>query len=407
MTFNYSDQMGFSELLEIHHQWGQSLTRPLEVVFKNRMVTDRRIHLGFVSGDFRWHSVAFFLIGLIHHLDRNDFEITCFSDNRSDDEMTGILREFSDGWVDCQNYSDETLWKTIIRSRVDVLVDLSGHTSYNRMGVFGRRAAPLQLSWLGYPTPTGNPQIDFWMIDEKVNPFDVGEQDAGFRPVILPGGMHAYQPPLNAIEMPTDRFPPDGETICLGCFNHRAKISESSIRMWAEVMRNFPTARLLLKSRSFADRNVIKELKHAFSRHGVESERIEYLERTTTTREHLECYRSVDIALDTYPYNGTTTTCESLWMGVPVISMRGESPASRVGSSLLSQLGRSDWIAEDPDSYVERVSELIGNEQERKLFRVTSRAQMYQSGLTNTRVFASNWSHVVRELWAKRVNSEI
>ncbi len=414
LTLNYSDTVGMETLIQSHRQWASRFPVPSDVPWRNRRTGDRRFHLGFVSGDLRWHSVAFFLLSLMRHLDRATFEVTCFSDNLSDDDMTGILRGFADAWVPCRDLDDISLMQSIRRSRVDILIDLSGHTAYNRMGVFAMRAAPIQVSWLGYPTPSGNPCIDYWLTDPGICSIGAASSVAsgwmGSRPIHLLPSVHAYHPALPAEEMPPTRWveseTTERETIWLGCFNHRAKVSTETLYMWAKILQRFPQTKLLLKSRSYADAGVCDSIRQSLVSRGIESGRVVFLPRTASTREHLHCYRRIDLALDTFPYNGTTTTCESLWMGVPVVTRKGESHASSVSSSLLHQLGKQAWIAHSREAYVTAAGNLIEDAEQRREFRENSRDLMFRCGLTDGNRFAACWSEAMLKLWRDWIRRE-
>jgi len=402
MTLNYSDALSPMDVQTAHADWGKRFRDVSAPFFKHSKNAGRRLHIGFVSPDLRWHSVAFFFLALLKHLDSDQLEVTCFSDNQKDDDMTAVLKNFSNAWVHCSDFSDQQLLKTIRRSRVDVLVDLAGHTAYNRMNVFGHRAAPVQVSWLGYPTPTGNAQIDYWMTDEGIHPDSHAELAGGVIPVHLPCGAHAYLAPMDAVDMPNDRLPSetgDADSVWLGCFNHRAKLSEETLKMWVSIMQSALHSKLLLKTRSFADERVVQDIRSYFGKSGIDPARLVFMGRTESTREHLQCYRRIDLALDTYPYNGTTTTCESLWMGVPVVSRIGETHASRVSGSLLKQLGKAHWVSDSAAGYVASALSLIADPTGRKQFRKDARSLMHAAGLTDGQRFAKDWTDSVRRMW--------
>lgn len=404
MTQCYRDPGEGGTVWQLHEEWGRSLPAATEPVWRHRWDADRRLHVGLVSGDFRWHSVAFFLLALLRHVDPQDCEITCFSNHPERDEMTDILHSQVQAWVDIHAASDAQVLQRIRRSRVDVLVDLSGHSAYNRMVVFAQRAAPVQLSWLGYPVPTGNPGIDFWITDPVICPLDNPCPWQGSRPLRLAPGCHAYHAPLSEAEMPLLGPAEAARPVTLGCFNHRAKLSPETLRMWAEILRAAPQARLRLKSRCYAEVGSREQLWQQMERLGVARERIDLESRTPSTREHLDAYRQVDIALDTYPYAGTTTTFESLWMGVPVVTRCGSEPVSRVGASILGQLGRSEWVSADRQGYVNAVLRLIAEPAQRRQFRQDAREHLRSSGLTDGERFARSWQAGIRQVWIERVD---
>lgn len=399
MTQCYREPGEGRTLWQLHQEWGRSLPPATEPAWRQQRDPHRRLHVGLVSGDLRWHSVAFFLLALLRHLDPHDCEITCFSNHPDRDEMTDILRSQVSAWVDIHAASNPDVLQRIRRSRVDVLVDLSGHSAYNRMAVFAQRAAPVQISWLGYPVPTGNPAIDFWITDSVICPPSDPCPWQGSRPLRLAPGCHAYHAPLPETAMPLERLSDAARPVTLGSFNHRAKLSPETLRMWAEILKAAPQARLLLKSRCYTEVENREQLWQQMEQLGVVRERIDLWSRTPSTREHLDAYRQIDIALDTYPYAGTTTTFESLWMGVPVVTRFGSEPASRVGASILRQLGCSDWVSKDRQAYVEAVLRWIAEDGQRTRFRMEARERLRSSGLTDGERFARSWQASIRNAW--------
>lgn len=399
MTLNYDPEVDSETILQAHLKWGKQLSLPDPVSFKNERTPGKRIHIGFVSGDFRWHSVAFFLFGLLKEFNSDQVEVTCFSENRSSDEMTALIRAHSDGWVDTSGMSDDQFLKTTRRSRLDVLIDLSGHTAYNRMEALARRCAPLQVSWLGYPTITGNPCIDYWMTDSAILG-DSSDQLGQVSALVMKEGIHSYFPPVQEYDLPiTDHKKKPAGKVVLGCFNHRAKISAICLKNWAQILKCEPNTELLLKNRSFNDPQEVANLRYEMEKLGVNGLRITTLRRTPTCMEHLRTYEKIDIALDTFPYNGTTTTCEAIWMGIPVVTCVGDTHASRVGASLLTQLGAPEWIAEDMDGYCRIVGELVRDNDLRVNFSKTARARMRTSGLSDCAKFARAFEEQVRSIW--------
>ena len=399
MTLNYSDQIAPETLLKEHQDWGKLLPIPDQPKFRNTFDPKKRIHLGFVSADFRWHSVAFFLFGLLRELDREQFEITCINESRNPDEMTDMIRSEVSGWVDTIDLEDELFIKTVRRCRLDILIDLSGHTAYNRMSAIARRCAPLQIGWLGYPTITGNPGIDHWMTDPIILG-DTAEILGHEQPLLMPEGMHCYYPPVAAGEMPLSSGREGvSDKVMLGCFNHRAKLTQTTLDLFADVLLTEPDTELLLKGRSFNDPTEVEVIQTFFEERGIAPERLHMLARTDTTLGHLKAYYRIDIALDTFPYNGTTTTCEALWMGVPVVTLQGSTHASRDGASLLTRLGFEPWVARDRDGYLGAVRQLVRDAESRRLFRETIRDRMFHCGLTDQARFAGNFGKCLRRQW--------
>ena len=401
MTLNYSEHFDRESIKVEHEKVFLEKISPGKIEFKNSLNADKKIHIGFVSGDLRWHSVAFFLLGLLRHLPKSEFEVTCFSDSPDPDNMSHILKQNVEGWVDSSTMSDEKLIQTLRRSRVDVLFDLAGHTARNRAMCFYQRCAPVQVSWLGYPTRTGNPSIDYWMTDSIICSNE--DKQYGFeKPLRLDVGAHVYFPPVSGEDVSTERVQKSSknETV-LGCFNHRAKITKAQLITWADILKELPGSSLILKTRSFADSLECERVLDVFKKQGVSEEKIHLFGRTETTIQHLEYYQRIDIALDTFPYNGTTTTCESIWMGVPVVTQIGTTHASRVGASILGQLGLQENVTNDPAEYHDRVIRLSQEKDFLESFRTHSRSLMWEKGLIDHQRFSKAFAHQIRQVWAE------
>jgi protein O-GlcNAc transferase len=339
----------------------------------------RRIRIGFVSADLRRHSVSYFLEPVIERLDRVRFQVICYATGSIADEVTARLRAHADGWVECYSESDEALAARIRHDGIDVLIDLTGHAAGGRPAVFARRAAPAQIVFLGYPTATGLLNMDFRISDRFVDPPE--ETPArGEPPLRMQHSYFCYRPPLDApaiADLPWLRR----NAPTFGCFNTLAKISQQTLSTWAAVLRAVPKARLILKAQGLAGPEARSRLLARCATAGLEQERVEILEWCTESRSHLECYARVDVALDTFPYNGATTTCEALWMGVPVVSLSGNTHVSRMGRSILAAAGRSGWAVTDAASFVSTCESLTSDQQRLANERASMRATLTASPL--------------------------
>ncbi len=389
---NYREDVSVAALMHEHNAFGERFpNQQTHPTWKNMRDKDRRLSVGFVSGDLRSHSVAFFLTGLWCNLDRGAYEIIVFSENTQDDEMTEVLRSYSDAWVKTAGMPSETFTKMVRRSRIDVLIDLSGHTAYNRLPEFAQNLAPVQISWLGYPTSVGLGRGHYFMA-----PKGIGIDHAGDQLLTVEAGIHAYESPLQSI---TEKTGFSGESFRFGCFNNRSKVSPGVIRVWAEILSLMPQATLFLKSRAYQDGGVCEAIIAEFDKYSIQSTRIHFLPRTQSISEHLSLMQSMDVMLDTFPYNGTTTTFEALSVGVPVITMEQETPASRVGAAILRQLRKRDWIAHSGKDYVRKVVDLANDVKQRRAFAGNAGKQMFETGLTDSRLFAQRWTHAIRGAW--------
>jgi predicted O-linked N-acetylglucosamine transferase (SPINDLY family) len=365
---------------------------------KSTWEPDRRLKIGYVSPDFREHSVSYFFRPVLEFCNRNSFEIFCYSDAKRPDTITAQIKALSDHWRDTTWLSDAALAHSIKQDGIDILVDLAGHTSGNRLSVFARKPAPVQVTWLGYPGTTGIPVVDFRLTDDICDPPGESDHYHSEKLIRLPDGFLCYRPPENA---PSISGLPVRETdrVVFGSFNNLPKVNEQVIALWSKILRHIPGSCLKLKSKQLADERTRRRIGESFSGQGIPSQRIILLPPTPSTAEHLALYHQVDIGLDPFPYNGTTTTCEALWMGVPVISLRGDRHSSRVGASILSRVGLGELIAESEQQYVQIGMELARNPERLEKLRAEMRSRMCNTELCNGELFARNIEHTYQKIW--------
>ena len=337
------------------------------------------MRIGYVSGDFKRHSVANFLLPVFTHHDRRVFEIHCYSNNVSDDDVTGRLMGAVDHWRRISGLDDEVAAKMIAEDGIDILVDLSGHTAHNRLSLFARQPAPVQVTWLGYPGTTGVAAIGYRLVDSITDP--PGDSDSYYceKLIRLDPGFLSYAP-LDPAPEPVLR--PNGNgRIRFGSFNNPAKLSPATLDLWGRLMNEVEGSVLVLKGRPFADPQVRRMLLKRFLERGIPEERIVLLEHIAAPDQHMGAYGEIDIALDPFPYNGTTTTCEAMWMGVPVVTLLGNRHSSRVGASLLTQVELTDLIAADEAEFIRIAADLAADAERRAILRQTLRGRMKASPL--------------------------
>lgn len=358
----------------------------------------RRIRIGYISPDYRKHSVSYFFEPLLRNHNRNKFEIFCYSDVAFPDETTRKLEAYGDGWRNIYGKSDDDVCDIILNDRVHILVDLAGHTGKNRLSVFIRKPAPIQISWLGYPNTTGLSTMDFCISDEIAEPEGDNDRFYSERILRLKTGFLCYAPPSDA-PLLTERPNKINGYITFGSFNNITKISPREVEVWSQILNKVEDSVLVLKSLYFVDSSIRNRLLDIFSYYGIGNERIRLLQAEISSKNHLMKYSQIDVALDTFPYNGTTTTCEALWMGVPVITLRGERHAGRVGASILHRLGLDDLIAESVENYIS-IAEMLSND--RKYYNRICRdlrGRMLKSQLCDSYKFASSIENVFIRLW--------
>jgi len=318
------------------------------------------LRIGYLSGDFRTHAVAFFLEPILAHHDPKRCKVYCYSNVNVPDKTTHRIKSLAAEWRDIYGLNASKVAELIETDQIDILVDLSGHTSGNRLDVCALKPAQVQVSWVGYPHSSGLSQIDFYLSDAWCDP--PGMTDHLYRERVwrLPRIFCCYLPPMEFPAVSQAPFLTQG-FITFGCFNNFAKVNDALIALWSAILEKVTGSRLCLKGVPFGDGLMRDKLLARFAAHGICPERIILAPYAATPQEHLAQYSRIDIALDTYPYHGTTTTCEALWMGVPVITLAGRSHLSRVGVSLLTCVGAPELIADSPEDYAEKAAILAQN----------------------------------------------
>jgi len=346
-----------------------------------------RFRIGYVSPDFRAHSVAYFFEPLLREHDRSRFEIFCYAELSAPDAVSDRLARMADHWVPTFGVTDGDLAARIRADRIDILVDLAGHSAHNRLGAFTLRPAPVQATWLGYPNTTGLTSIDYRLVDAITDPFPEADALASERLVRLEGGFHCYQPPSDA--------PPVDPPPCLargyvtfGSYNNIAKLSDATLTAWSALLRRVPDSRLVIKSRFFGEGSSRERFMMRLRAAGLDVARVELREGIPQVADHLASYGEIDISLDSFPYNGTTTLCESLWMGVPAVTLRGDRHLARVGASLLTHIGLPELVAETPEHYVAIAAALAADLPALRGMRADLRPRMASSSLGDAPGFA-------------------
>ncbi|TVR49672.1 MAG: glycosyltransferase [Puniceicoccaceae bacterium] len=378
----YQTDLTPQAIFEAHRHWGAVVAdaAPRWRRQARSPRSGRRLRIGYLSPDFCAHPVAAFAEALLAGHDRDHFEIHAYADVLRPDETTGRLCGCVEHWHEVAEWSDEQLAERIERDGIDLLIDLAGHTARNRLQVLAARPAPVTLTALGYPATTGVPGIDYRLTDAEADP--EGEADARHteRLLRLPRTAWCWRPPGQS-PLPAPAPCEKNGYITFGSFNNLAKMNAALLETWAEFLRTVPDSRLLLKARPLLDEGVRRRFESFFTARGIASERLRLVGPDAGVEAHLARYHEVDIALDTFPYHGTTTTCEALWMGVPVVTRAGEDHRSRVGVSLLKAVGRPEWIADDAATWVRRVAEMAGDSSALSAVRAGLREDLRRSPL--------------------------
>ena len=397
MTLNYTEEDP-DALIAAHRRFGTLMPPPRPLRLAPHQA-GRPLRVGYLSGDFRRHSVSFFVSPLLEHHDRRRFEVFCYYNHHVQDPVTVRLQALGHPWRACSELTDGELLQQIEADRIDLLVDLSGHTQASRLSVMARRAAPVQLTYLGYPTLTGVPAIDFRISDRVIDPDD-GARDGPEAVLHCAASMFCFRPEAAPEVRPVSPLEAGGVTF--GSFNNAAKLSDRTLALWSAVLRAVPRSRLMLKSVSLGDTVNQHDIRAFMHARGIAPERLVFDPWRGGLTEHLSCYGDVDIALDTYPYNGATTSCEALWMGVPLVSRRGKTHASRMGASLLHAVGRGDWVADDDAGFVAIAAALAADAGGRSAWRRGARETLRRSPLMDHAGFTRGFESLLDAAWRRR-----
>ncbi len=365
---------------------------------------DRPLRIGYVSGDFRSHSVAFFIEPILQQHKRDRFSVYCYSTTSREDRVTDRLKSLADHWRSITHLDDSSAGKLIEDDEIDILIDLSGYTDGNRLGLFRHRPAALQMTYLGYPATTGMDCFDYRITDAISDPAGESESQYTEQLLRLENGFLIYSPP--GLELPAAKSSAANadRPITFGSFNNLAKLSDLSVDYWSAVLRGVPESRLLLKSHAFQDQASVALTQQRFAERGIAPARLELRTKTDRLQDHLAMYSDIDIALDTFPYNGTTTTCEALWMGVPVLTLTGRTHKSRVSASILHQVGATELISATPEQFIAKAIELARSPDLLKDYKTRLRENVCSGALTDASSFVRGFEDKLIATWRAHNN---
>jgi protein O-GlcNAc transferase len=397
LTLHYVPGVSNALIAETTLRWARAIARPLaQSSWRAASPSERPLRVGYVSGDFRSHPVAYFIEGVLAAHDRTEVEVYCYGNSAVADATTRRIAGIADHWRDISALSDRDAARCIAADAIDILIDLSGHTAGNRLTVFARKPAPIQCTWLGYVGTTGLAEIDYIIADRFVIP--PGE-DGHYseRPYRLPHSYLCFTPPDENIDIgPLPAL--GGGSLTFGCFNNLLKINGAVVDLWAALLAAVPGSRLYLKTAQLDDAVVRQGVANEFAARGIGADRLR-LESSAPRRELLAAYNHVDIALDPFPFGGGTTTLEALWMGVPVVTLRGDRFVGRVGESVLTTLGLGELVAASPADYLSTTIELAADVTRLAALRAELRQRLVASPLCDARAFAGDLESAFRAMW--------
>jgi predicted O-linked N-acetylglucosamine transferase (SPINDLY family) len=396
-ALHYHPDYDAQAILGETRRWAARFAEPLAAQIQphpNVRTPDRILRVGYVSPDFRGHPVGRMLLPLFANRDRSQTEIICYSDARAPDPVTDALTSLADRWRDAADLTDQQLADLVRAHGIDILVDLALHTSGNRMLVFARKPAPVQVSMLGMPTTTGLETIDYRLTDAYHDPPGATDSDYSERSVRLPRCIWIFQPPDDAPSVAALPALRNG-FVTFGCLNQFAKVTWPALELWVEILQALPGSRLVLQSLPGRHLEPVRAL---FERGGIAGDRVEFV-APVPRRDYFHRFATVDLALDPFPYNGQTSTFDALWMGVPVVTLAGRTSVGRAGVSILSNLGIPELIARNPAQYAETAVGLGRDLAGLSRMRAGLRQQMASSPLCDGKQYAADVDAAFRRMW--------
>jgi predicted O-linked N-acetylglucosamine transferase (SPINDLY family) len=394
---HYHPDLDAQQILAEHRRWARRFADPLAAEIRphaNDRAPDRCLRIGFLSPDLRDHPVGQSLLSLFRHRDRRQVAFIGYSDVRLADGVADALKSLADEWHETMSLGDPEVADRIRADRIDILVDTTLHTAYNRMLVFARKPAPVQVTMLGPPATTGLATMDYRLTDPYLDPPGTSDADYSEESVRLPHGFWIFQPPepsppVTALPALCNGF------VTFGYLNQLAKVSRPTLQLWRTILQALPGSRLVLQSPCGSHRDQIHVF---FDEGGIAAERIDFVVRTSRG-SYLERFQELDLCLDPFPYNGHTSTFDALWMGVPVITLAGRTAVSRGGASILSNAGLTEFIARTAEQYVEIVIARATNLARLAALRAELRSRMLASPLLDGRQYATDVEAAFRWMW--------
>ncbi|SNS15161.1 Predicted O-linked N-acetylglucosamine transferase, SPINDLY family [Noviherbaspirillum humi] len=390
-------ELSDAEIAARHREWGQAYPAPLGKVWRNSRQAERRLRIGYLSPDFRVHAMAHFIEPLLAHADREATEIVCYAQGPGMDERTRRLMQYGHRGTWVHGLDDAALARLIEDDGIDILVDCAGHTHGTRLKALAAKPAPVMMTWLGYLGTTGLPAMDYRLTDAWVDPPGMTEDQHTEKLLRVPGGMMAYQPHDDFPEVSGLPLRRNGH-VTFGSLNNIQKINVTVVREWARLLQAMPDAKLLLQGKFIADAGMTGRLRGLFEAFGIRPHR---LDLRPASGDFLRTYHEIDIALDTFPYGGGATTCDALWMGVPVIAFPARRPIGRLTASILHQIGHPEWLADNADAYVAKALALAADASALAEIRRGLRQRMQVSPLCDQAGFMRRLEAVYRQAWQR------
>lgn len=399
-ALNYTARYPAAYCLEKAQEYGQIVTGNVPGRFTAWQCSAQpaRLRVGIVSGDLRNHPVGYFLENLVKHLDASRFELIAYSNNVKEDALSARIKPYFSAWRILTDLSDEAAARLIHADGVHALIDLSGHTRHNRLPVLAWKPAPLQISWLGYFATTGMAEVDYFIADRTGVP-DAARQQFTEAIYYLPDTRLCFTPPQSAL--PVSPLPARGNGhVTLGCFQSLPKVGDDVLSTWGKILAAIPTARLRMQCPQLGEAAQVTRLIERLQAQGIDPARVS-MHGMMPREAYLSAHAEVDFILDTFPYPGGTTTCEALWMGVPTLTLAGDSLLARQGASLLTAAGLESWVTSSTEEYIAKAIALANDAIKLAALRNSLREQVLNSPLFDAPRFAQNFATALECIWAK------
>lgn len=398
MAMHYDEVASRDEIFALSKKWAEKFAPKnlIKTHHQNSKDLNRKIRIGYVSADFKAHPIGFYTEGVFLNHDKNKFEIYCYANQNYKDRITQNISSKADKYISIKDWPDEKVIREIEEDKIDILIDLSGYSSGNRLGVFARKPAPIQMSWIGYFDTTGMEAIDYIISDK----FLIPEGDKKYyieKPLRLPVSYVAMQPPeanIVVAELPAKK----NGYITFASFNNSRKLNKNLIKIWAEILDKVPNSKLYLKSKAFIDKKVQEKFLTDFAKNNIAKERIIFSGHTVLEDMFSE-YNKVDIALDTFPFNGNTTTSHALWMGVPVVTLSGTNYVSKMSESILNAIGLPEFITKTKEEYINKAVSLAENIEKLQEIRLNLRNKFENSNLSGVKKFTGELEELYKKAW--------
>ena len=395
-SLNFFEHFNYNEFLEVIKKFKKNIPK-LKFNFNQNIKKNnlnKKINIGFVSGDFGIHPVSFFLIDLIDKINKKKFNLFAYSNSERNDSMTNELKKKFSSWIQVNNMNDETLIKIIKKDNIDILFDLSGHTGHNRLSIFVNRAAPIQITWLGYNASTGLSEIDYIIVDPHVIS-DKEKKLFSEKLLFMPETFQNIKIKENVKILCKNENKKD---VIFGCFNRFSKINDEVIKIWSKILGTNKSAKIFLKSKEFSDIYFKKKIIQKFKHYKINEEQIILDGKEYSRNEFLHLYNKIDIMLDTFPYSGITTSIEGIWMGVPLLTLVGERYYSRIGYSINRNLNLNDWNVFNKDDYVKTALDKSNNYKDLIKLKASLRNKIEASPIFNSDTFARNFEDLLLKI---------